>query len=352
MTPDSTRVEAFAHRVVADLAAAFSGVLVNVGHKLGLYTALADGRPVTAEDLARRTGTDPRYVREWLNNQTAGGYLTHDPARDTYTMPPEHAVVLANPDSPVFLPPAFDVASSAWLDEDKLVDAFRTGRGIGWHEHAPRLFAGTEAFFRPGYRQHLVGEWIPAMDGMVARLERGAKVADIGCGHGASTIAMAERWPKSRFFGFDYHEASVRTARERAEAAGVADRVVFGVADAKSFAGGPYDLVCFMDAFHDFGDPVGAARHAHDVLAKDGRLLLVEPHAGDRLEDNLNPVGRLFYAASTAICTPNSKSQEVGLALGAQAGPRRLSEVLREAGFRGIHPTADTPFNLVVEARA
>lgn len=288
---------------------------------------------------------------EWLNNQAAGGYVTYDPSSGTYELPDEQAMVLANLDSPVFMAPGVDTISSVWLDEDKVIDAFRTGKGIGWHEHHHRLFCGTEAFFRTGYRFHLTTEWIPALEGVEAKLKAGAKVADVGCGHGASTIVMAQAYPNSTFFGFDYHDESIETARQRAKEAGVADRVKFEVAAAKNFPGSGYDLVCFMDCLHDMGDPVGAAKHTRQVLAQDGTVLLVEPFAGRNIEDNLNPVGRLFYAASTAVCTPCSLSQEVGLGLGAQAGERRLSEVMAEAGFTRFRRATQTPFNLVLEAR-
>lgn len=348
---DQSKVESFVGTVVGDLAAAFSGVMVNIGHKLGLYRAMAGAGPLTPAELAEATGTAERYVREWLGNQLAGGYVEHDARRGTYALSPEHAFVLADPDSPVFVPPAFDIVSSAWHDEDKVAAAFRSGDGVGWHEHHPRLFSGTEAFFRPGYAQHLTGSWIPALDGVVARLEAGGKVADVGCGHGASTILMAQAFPRSSFAGFDYHDASIATARRRAADAGVTDRVRFEVASATDFSGAGYDLVCFMDCFHDLGDPVGAARHVRQTLAPDGALLLVEPFAGDQVEDNRNPVGRLFYAASTALCVPNSLSQEVGTALGAQAGEARLTAILHEAGFRRVRRAAQTPFNLVIEAR-
>jgi SAM-dependent methyltransferase len=334
------------------MAASMSGVMTNIGHKLGLYKAMAGAGAITASQLAQKTNTHERYVLEWLNNQAAGGYVIYNPSDRTYELPEEHAMVLANEASPVFMASGFDTISSIWLDEDKVVDAFRTKKGIGWHEHHHRLFCGCEAFFRTGYKTHLTAEWIPALEGVEAKLKAGARVADVGCGHGASTIIMAQAYPKSTFFGFDYHEQSIATARQRAEEAGVADRVKFEVATAKNFPGTDYDLICYMDCLHDMGDPVGAAKHTREVLAQDGTVLLVEPFAGNCVEDNLNLVGRMYYAASTAICTPNSLSQEVGLGLGAQAGEKKLAEIMFEAGFSKFHRATQTPFNLVLQARA
>lgn len=348
---NEAKLEAFVGQVVTDIAASMSGVMTNIGHKLGLYQAMAGAGPITPAQLAQKTDTHERYVLEWLNNQAAGGYVTYDPAKRTYELPDEHAMVLANPESPVFMASGFDLISSVWLDEDKVVDAFRTGKGIGWHEHHHRLFCGCEAFFRTGYRFHLATEWIPALEGVDTKLQAGAKVADVGCGHGASTIIMAQAYPDSTFVGFDYHKASIETARQRAKEAGVADRVQFEVAAAKNFPGSDYDLVCFMDCLHDMGDPVGAAKHTRQALAEDGTVLLVEPFASNNVEDNLNPVGRMYYAGSTALCTPCSLSQEVGLGLGAQAGERRLSQVMAEAGFTRFRRATQTPFNLILEAR-
>jgi SAM-dependent methyltransferase len=348
-SPAPGAVEAFIGQVVTDLGAAFSGVLVNVGRKLGLYQALADLGACSAAELARATGIRERYVREWLANQAAGGYVAYDAAAQTYTLPPAQAMVLARDDSPVLMAPAFEVAASFWLDEDKLVETYRTGRGLGWHAHHHRLFCGTESFFRTGYRAHLVSAWLPALEGMVERLQRGAKVADIGCGHGASTILMALAFPRSHFLGVDYHEASIATARERAAEQGAGDNIAFEVKAAAAFEGRDFDLVCFMDCLHDLGDPVGALAQCRKALKPDGRVLLVEPYAGDRLEENLNPVGRMYYAASAMACTPNSLSQEVGLGLGAQAGEERLREVAREAGFSQLRRAAQTPVNLILE---
>jgi SAM-dependent methyltransferase len=347
--PPAPEIEAFIGRVVTDLSAAFSGVLVNVGRKLGLYQAMADLGPCTSAALAEAAGIRERYVREWLANQAAGGYVAYDPETRTYTLPPAQAMVLAMEESPVFMAPAFEVAASFWLDEDKIVEAFRAGEGLGWHAHNHRLFCGTESFFRTGYRAELVGKWLPALDGVVERLKRGAKVADIGCGHGASTILMAQAFPKSTFVGLDYHDASIATARERAAEQGAVGNITFEVKAATEFDGRNFDLVCFMDCLHDLGDPVGALVRARQALKADGKVLLVEPYAGDRLEENLNPIGRMFYAASTMACTPNSLSQNVGLGLGAQAGEERLRKVARNAGFSNLRRAAQTPVNLILE---
>lgn len=348
---NEARLQEFVHQVVNDMAASMSGVMTNIGHKLGLYKAMAGAGAITPKQLAQKTNTKERYVQEWLNNQAAGGYVIYYPTTRAYELPDEHAMVLANSGSPVFMSPAFDLISSMWLDEDKTIDAFQTGKGIGWHEHNPRLFCSCEAFFRNGYKTYLTDSWIPALSGVEAKLKAGAKVADLGCGHGASTIIMAQAFPNSTFFGFDYHFNSIATARLRAQAAGVADRVHFEVATAKDYPGNDYDLVCFMDCLHDMGDPVGAAKYTKQVLSKDGTILLVEPFAGKKLEDNLNPIGRMYYASSTAICTPNSLSQEVGLGLGAQAGEEKLARVMSEAGFSHCRRATATPFNLILEVR-
>jgi 2-polyprenyl-3-methyl-5-hydroxy-6-metoxy-1,4-benzoquinol methylase len=342
-------VEAFTGKVVSDLGAALSGVLVNVGRKLGLYQAMADLGPCTSSALAQATGIRERYVREWLANQAAGGYVVYAPETRTYALPPAQTMVLALEESPVFMASAFEVAASFWLDEDKIVETFRSGEGLGWHAHNHRLFCGTESFFRTGYRAHLVSEWLPALDGVVERLKSGARVADIGCGHGASTILMAQSFPKSSFVGIDYHEESVATARMRAAEQGVTANLAFEVKTASEFDGEGFDLVCFMDCLHDLGDPVGALARCRKALRPDGKVMLVEPNAGDRLEENLNPVGRMYYAASSMACTPNSLSQEVGLGLGAQAGEGRLRKVAQEAGFSKLRRAAQTPVNLVLE---
>jgi SAM-dependent methyltransferase len=347
--PAPSEVEAFVGQVVTDLSAAFSGVLVNVGRKLGLYQALAELGACTSMTLAQAAGIRERYVREWLANQVAGGYVAYDPAKQTYALPPAQAMVLALDESPIFMAPAFEVAASFWLDEDQIVETFRSGEGLGWHAHNHRLFCGTESFFRTGYRAYLVSEWLPALDGMVERLKRGARVADIGCGHGASTIVMAQAFPKSTFIGLDYHDGSIAAARQRAAEQGVTGNLAFEVKAATEFDGENFDLVCFMDCLHDLGDPVGALARCRQALKPDGKVLLVEPHAGDRLEENLNPIGRMYYAASAMACTPNSLSQEVGLGLGAQAGEERLRRVAREAGFSNLRRAAQTPINMILE---
>jgi SAM-dependent methyltransferase len=312
---------------------------------------MAGAGPLTSQEVAERSGAAERYVREWLGNQAAGGYVTYDPESDRYTLPDEQALALADEDSPFYILGLYDSIASLYADEDQILEAFRSGGGMGWHEHDHRLFRGTERFFRPGYRANLVPEWIPTLDGVQEKLESGAKVADVGCGHGASTIIMAEAFPKSQFFGFDYHDASIKRARQAADEAGVGDRITFEVAPAKDYPGSGYDLVCVFDCLHDMGDPVGAAAQVLSTLDADGTWMIVEPFAGDRVEDNLNPVGRVFYGASTVICTPASLSQEVGLALGAQAGEKRLTEVLNEAGFTRVRRATETPFNLILEAR-
>ena len=348
---DQAKLDEFMGRFVGDLGAALSAALVVIGDRLGLYRAMADGEPVTPEELAQRTGTDARYVREWLSNQAAGGYVTLRPRRAAFSLTPEQSFALAQEGSPAFVPGAFQLATALIKDEPKITEAFRTGDGVGWHEHHHDLFAGTERFFRPGYVANLVSSWIPALDGVQTKLEAGALVADVGCGHGASTILMAEAFPRSEFVGFDYHEASIEHAREAAAQAGLGDRVSFEVAPAKEYPGDGYDLVAMFDCLHDMGDPVGAAAHVLGTLAADGTWLIVEPYAGDRLEDNLNPVGRVFYGASTLVCTPASRDQEVGLALGAQAGEARLREVVTAGGFTRFRRATETPFNLVLEAR-
>jgi SAM-dependent methyltransferase len=348
---DEARLRAFVDRAVGDMGAAISGLLVHLGDELGLYRAMAGAGPMTPEELARRTGTDPRYVREWLNNQAAGGYVAYraDPA--TYELPEEQALALADEDSPAFVAGGFASVGSAWSDWEKFAAAFRTGSGVGWDEHDSRLFRGTERFLRPRYRAHLVAEWIPALEGVEAKLRRGASVADVGCGQGGSTVLMAQAYPRSRFAGYDSHRDSIDAARKRAADAGVADRARFEVRPASDYPG-RYDLITFFDCLHDMGDPIGAAAHARNALDGDGTVMLVEPFANDCVEDNLNPVGRAFYGFSTVICTPGSKAQDVGLALGGQAGEQRLREVFDLAGFTRFRRAAETPFNLVLEARA
>jgi SAM-dependent methyltransferase len=312
---------------------------------------MTDAGPMTPQELAQKTSTNERYVREWLSAQAAGGYVTYDPSNGRFTLPDEQAFALAVDDSPAFLPGAFQVLCSVVKDEPRITEAFRTGSGVGWHEHCSDLFQGTERFFRPGYAAHLVQEWIPALRGIEAKLQAGAKVADVGCGHGASTILMAKAYPKSQFVGFDYHAPSIEAAWNAAREAGVEGRVGFQVAWAKEFPGKGYDLVAFFDCLHDMGDPVGAAAHVRSTLASDGTWMIVEPFANDSLQDNLNPIGRMFYCASTMICTPASRAQEVGLALGAQAGEARIRDVVTQGGFKHFRRATNTPFNLVFEAR-
>jgi len=350
-TIDPVRLEEFMGRFVQDFGAGATAPLVVLGDKLGLYRAMADGAPVTPAQLAERTECNERYLREWLCQQAASGYVDYDAGAGTFRLPPEQALALADDRSPAFIAGAFQVLAAMVKDEPRIAERFRSGDGLAWHEHDYDLFEGTERFFRPGYLANLVDSWLPALDGVTDKLEAGARVADIGCGHGASTILMAEAYPRSAFVGSDYHEASIEAARRAAEHAGVADRATFELASAKAFGGGPFDLVCVFDALHDMGDPVGAARHVRSQLAPDGTWMVVEPFANDAVEENLNPVGRVFYAASTLICTPASLSQEVGAALGAQAGEKRLTEVLTAGGFTRIRRAAETPFNLVLEAR-
>jgi SAM-dependent methyltransferase len=350
MALDQSRLEELLGRFVNDFGAAGFAATVVIGDRLGLYRALATG-PATAAELADRTSTHERYVAEWLAAQAASGYVSYDPDNGHFWLSEEQEFALANEDGPMYLPGAFQVMVAAVKDEPKVTEAFRSGAGVGWHEHDPDLFAGTERFFRPGYAANLISSWIPALDGVQAKLERGARVADVGCGHGASTILMAQAWPHSRFVGFDYHQPSIERAQKAAAQAGVADRCRFQVAAASDYPGTGYDLVAVFDALHDMGDPVGTAAHIYQTLAPDGTFLLVEPYAGDRLEDNLNPVGRAFYAASTLLCVPHSLTEEPGAALGAQAGERRLGEVATAAGFGRFRRAAETPFNLVFEAR-
>ena len=350
MAIDEGRLNEFMGRFVGDIGAVLHAATIVVGDQLGLYKHLAE-EPADAETLARRTETDPRYLREWLSAQAASGYVEYDAATDRFSMTEEQAFALAQEGSPAFIPGAFQIAVDQFKSIPKMAQAMRTGLGVGWHEHDASLFHGTERFFRPGYAANLVTSWIPALEGMEARLKAGAKVADVGCGHGASTIIMAQAFPASSFVGFDYHAPSIEHARRAAASAGVADRVRFEVARAQDYPGQGYDLVAVFDCLHDMGDPVGAAAHVRASLADDGTWLIVEPFANDRLEDNLNPVGRIFYSASTFICTPASRSQEVGACLGAQAGEARLRQVVETAGFTRFRRATETPFNLVLEAR-
>jgi SAM-dependent methyltransferase len=339
----------FMGKLVSDMGGAAMMASVLVGEELGLYRAMADSKPISAEELAEKTRCNPRLIREWLSAQAASGYV--ELVDNRFRLSPEQALALAVEDSPVFVAGGAQVLATMFLDKDKVVAAMRGNGALAWGDHHPCMFSGTERFFRPGYRANLVSAWLPALEGVVPKLERGAKVADVGCGHGASTIVMAQAYPKATFVGFDYHPPSIATARQRASEAGVSARVSFAEASAKNFAGNDFDLICFFDCLHDMGDPVGAARHAFQALRDDGSVLLVEPFAKDRLEDNLTPIGRMFYAASTFVCTPNSLSQEVGLGLGAQAGEARLRGVFQDAGFKRFRRATETPFNLVFEAR-
>jgi SAM-dependent methyltransferase len=324
--------------------------MVVIGEKLGLYKALAAG-PMTSSQLAAQTKTDERYVREWLASQAAGGYVTYEEQTGKFSLSTEQAFTLANEDSPAYLPGAFELALGSLAAVPRITQSFRTGEGMGWGEHVEGVFHGCEKFFRPGYAANLVSTWIPSLNNVQEKLERGARVADVGCGQGASTILMAKAFPQSQFFGFDYHDKSIEAARESAKRAGVADRVTFEVASAKNFPGKNYDLVAVFDCLHDMGDPVGAAAHVRQSLAKDGTWMVVEPFANDQLKDNLNPVGRVYYSFSTLLCTPCSRSQEVGLCLGAQAGEARIRDVVTAAGFNRFRRATETPFNIVYEAR-
>ncbi len=352
MALDAAKLDSFVGKVLTDMAAALSAPLVLVGERLGLYRAMAAAGPVTSKELARRTKTAERYVREWLANQAACGWIEFDAASGRYSLPPEHAMVLADETSPAFLLGGFDVVDAAFKGVERTTKAFKSGRGVPWGAHDPVLFRGTERFFAPGYRANLVGSWLASLDGVVAKLERGAKVADVGCGHGISTAVMAKAFPKSQFTGFDAHPASVREAKKRARAARVSKNTRFEVAKSSDFPGRGWDLVAFFDCFHDMGDPLGAARHVRRALAPDGSFLLVEPFAGDRIEDNLNLVGRCFYAASAQICVPASLSERGAAGLGAQAGEARIGAIIRKAGFTRFRRATETPFNLILEARA
>jgi len=352
MAIDMDRLHEFLGKAVVDFGAVFHAALVTVGDKLGLYKGLVAGGPQTPGELARRTGTTERYVREWLCNQAAGGYVTYDASVGKFYLNDEQAFAMADENSPVFLPGAFQVALAAVKAEEQITERFKNGQGLGWHEHHPQLFVGTERFFRPGYAANLVSSWIPALEGVEEKLRLGARVADVGCGLGASTILMAKSFPKSEFVGFDYHDKSIQIARERAQVAGVSDRVRFEVAKAKDYPGKDYDLVTFFDCLHDMGDPSGASTHVRGTIKPDGTWMIVEPLAGDKPEENFHPLGRAFYGASTLLCTPASLSQEVGLALGAQAGEKRLREVVTGGGFTRFRRAAQTPFNMIFEARA
>jgi SAM-dependent methyltransferase len=348
---DEDKLNAFLGQFVQDLGATVQAGMVVLGHRLGLYRAMAGAGPLSPAELAERTGTAERYVQEWLAAQASAGYLAYDPASGRFSLPEEQAFALADPGGPVYLPGAFQLALASLKAEPRLAEAFRTGAGVGWHEQDPEVFDGCEMFFAPGYRANLVQSWIPALDGVEAKLRAGARVADVGCGHGASTIIMAKAYPKSSFVGFDYHQRSIDWARKAAADAGVSDRARFEVAPADAFGGDGYDLVASFDCFHDMGDPAGAATHIRRALADDGTWLLVEPAAGDRVEDNLNPVGRLYYGFSVLLCVPNALSQQPTAVLGNQAGEARTRELVAAGGFGRFRRAAETPFNLVYEAR-
>jgi 2-polyprenyl-3-methyl-5-hydroxy-6-metoxy-1,4-benzoquinol methylase len=350
LTIDDAKVEAFLHQIMAEAGAAMNAALVRIGDELGLYRAMADAQPVSTGTLAARTGTHERYVREWLNAQAAGGFVEYDPRTDRYTLPAEHAIVLADDHSPFAQAGLFQAVTGAIRSEERVLDAFRSGDGVGWHEHHHGLFHGVERLFGTTYRSSLVEEWIPALAGVEDKLRAGARVADVGCGHGLSTILLAEAYPNSTFEGYDLHPESIEVAQRRAAEAGVADRVSFAVAAADAFPRADYDVVAFFDALHDMGDPAGAARHVRSALAPDGTWMIVEPAAGDRIEDNLHPLGRISYAFSTLVCTPGSLSQAGRAGLGTLAGPARLSDVVLGAGFADVRVVVETPFNIVLEA--
>jgi ubiquinone/menaquinone biosynthesis C-methylase UbiE len=347
---DMDKLNAFIGQFVGDLGAAVHAGMVVIGERLGLYKALATG-PMTSADLAAATQTDERYLREWLSSQAAGGYITFDQGSGKFSLSEEQAFTLANEDSPAYLPGAFELALGSLAAVPRIAESFRSGAGMGWHEHDDGVFHGCEKFFRPGYAANLVSAWIPALQDVKGKLEAGARVADVGCGKGASTLLMAKAFPNSHFFGFDYHDKSIEAARESAQRHGVADRVTFEVAKAKEYPGKDYDFVAVFDCLHDMGDPVGAATHVRRSLTNDGTWMIVEPFANDQLKDNLNPVGRVYYSFSTLLCTPCSRSQEVGLCLGAQAGESRIREVITTAGFSRFRRATETPFNIVYEAR-
>lgn len=348
---DSAKLEAFAMRAIADVTAGYTGVMISLGSKLGLYKAMAGAGPLSAKELAGRTSCAERYVREWLNSQAAGGYLIYHAVSDTYELASENALVLAEEDSPFFIPHAWNVPAAMWADEQLALDAFRSGGGVAWGDHDARMSCGVAAFYRNGYRASLVSQWLPALDGVVGQLESGIAVADVGCGYGHSTLLMAQAFPNSRFFGFDTHARSIAEARNHAIAASLSERAMFTNARAVDYPDQRYGLICFFDTLHDLGDPVAAARHAAEVLAPDGTVMLVEPFAHDRIEDNLTPVGQLYYAGSSVMCCAHAISEGGKLVLGAQAGPKRLGEVFFKAGFTRFRCAAETPFNRIFEVR-
>ena len=350
MAVDMDKLNAFIGRFVGDLGAAAHAGMVVIGERVGLYKALA-AEPMNSVELAAKTDTDERYVREWLASQAAGGYVTYDAAKNKFSLSEEQAFTLANEDSPAYLPGAFQLALGSLAAVPRIAESFHSGAGMGWHEHDEDVFHGCEKFFRPGYVANLVNTWIPSLTEVREKLEAGARVADVGCGRGASTLVMAKAFPESHFFGFDYHDKSIEGARDSAKREGVADRVTFELAKAKDYPGNDYDFVAVFDCLHDMGDPKGAAAHVRQSLKKDGTWMIVEPFANDELKDNLNPVGRMYYSFSTLLCTPCSRSQEVGLCLGAQAGEKRMRDVVTSSGFSRFRRATETPFNIVYEAR-
>lgn len=350
-TIDQGALDALVGKAVSELAAGYAGVMIDIGNRLGLYKAMAGAGPMTSGEVARAAGCAERYVREWLNGQAAGGAVAYHPVSRTYELTPEQAVVFADETSPVFMPGIWEIVAAAWAESGTIEDAIRSGKGVAWGDHNGKLHCGVAAFFRNGYRASLVSEWLPALEGVVGKLEGGARVADVGCGHGHSTLLMAEAFPNARFFGFDTHAASIAAAEAHAREAGLQDRVTFAVADAKAPLPGRFDLLCFFDCLHDLGHPVEAARRAREALAEDGTLMLVEPYASDQVEENLNPVGRIYYTGSTWLCCAHAISEEGTHVLGAQAGEARLMQVCREAGFTRLRRATQTPFNLILEAR-
>ena len=349
MNVDEMKLQEFLGKMVNEMGAAANGALILIGDRLGLYKALSENGPMTSTDLAKATATAERYVREWVSAQAASGYVEYDATTQKFYMTPEQSMVLGNEDSPVIMTGAFYAISSMYHDEPQITEVFKSGQGVAWGNHNSCLFCGTEKFFRPSYRANLVSNWIPALDGVEEKLKKGAKVADVGCGHGASTLVMAEAFPNSQFIGYDIHDKSIEHAAQLAKESGLSN-ISFEVATAKNFPGKGYDLVAFFDCLHDMGDPVGACAHVVEALNEEGTCMIVEPFAKDRLEDNLNPVGRAFYAFSTMLCTPTSLGQEVGLGLGAQAGEKRLKEVVLSGGFNHFRKATETPFNLILEA--
>jgi len=348
---DQDKLNQFIMKFVGDLGASMQGPAILIGEQLGLYKALAANGPMTPKELGDKTGTTERYIREWLAGQAASGYVNYDATTGKFMMSPEQAFALTKEDSPVYIPGAFYLVGSTYRDQRKLAEVYRSGKGFGWHEHHNDLFVGTNKFFRPGYIANLVGSWLPSLDGVVEKLQKGARVADVGCGYGSSTIIMAKAFPKSKFIGYDYHLESIESARNASYSEGVTENTDFEVAKAKEYSGRDFDLVTYFDCLHDMGDPVGAAKHVYETLKPDGTWMIVEPNAKESVEENLNPIGRVFYNASSMICVPSSLSQEVGLGLGAQASESDLRKVIEGGGFRQIRKAAETPFNRVFEAR-